>query len=445
MSGSNWSRRDVLRGTGMAVAAGAVAPIAGALEHPMLRGKPASANDKIVVGLIGCAGMGSANIQSLMRFDDVEIAALCDVDSNRIPGDYKRIQDKYGKEPAVFADYRKLLERKDIDVVVIATPDHWHALNLIEACEAGKDSLCEKPISHNIVEAVSMTGAARRYKRVVQVNTWQRSGREFTDAIEFVRQGKIGKVKHCRAWVTDWFRAGKVAPSAPPAGLDYDFWTGPAAMIPYRPNHVHFNWRWFMNYGGGLTTDWGVHMMDIALLGMSKGQDLPMPTEVTAYGGRWAFPDDDRDAPDTTVALYRFADPEFVMEWNVCRDTPGKPGQGAEWIGSNGQTVRAWRGGWTVLDNEGKAMPKESLGDAADHARDFLDCVKSRKMPRADLASVAQSTIVCHLANVALEAGETVTWDKARMDLVGKAGRDRLPYARPYRRPWKLPRYRWSG
>lgn len=437
----NMTRREMLQRAGAVAAATALPAGLMAMDWTKPTGaewrSQASANDKLVIGLIGCGGMGASNMRNLMGHPDVEVAAVCDVDEARMTGDINDVEKKYGRKPAIFKDYRKMLERKDIDAVIVGTPDHWHALNLIHACEAGKDAYCEKPISHNIVEAVAMANAAKKNSRVVQVGTWQRSTKEFTDALAFVRSGKLGKVSLCRAWITDSFRAGKQKPSTPPASLDYDMWTGPAALLPYSPNHVHFNWRWFMNYGGGMSTDWGVHMMDIALLGMVQGQDLPMPSEVAAFGGRLAILDDDRDAPDTTEAIYHFKNPDFVLKWSILRDHPGKPGHGTEFVSNDGKTLRVWRGGWTVLDADGKELPKEESAPPPDHWRDFIDCCKTRKKPRADLASVAQTTIVCHLANVALYSGETVRWDKAKMDLVGKAGRNTQQYRREYRKGYK--------
>ncbi|MBC8065870.1 MAG: Gfo/Idh/MocA family oxidoreductase, partial [Chlorobia bacterium] len=174
------SRRDVIRGATAAAAVGALAPLANAVDSPSWKRMSQSPNDRLTLGLIGCGGMGAANMRSLMGFADVEVAALCDVDSRRITGDFKTVKDKYGKDPAVYSDYRKILDRKDIDAVIVGSPDHWHALHFIHSCEAGKDSYCEKPLSHNLVEAVHMAGAQERFKRIVQVGTWQRSGKEFT-------------------------------------------------------------------------------------------------------------------------------------------------------------------------------------------------------------------------------------------------------------------------
>ncbi|MEQ1935611.1 MAG: Gfo/Idh/MocA family oxidoreductase [Fimbriimonadaceae bacterium] len=319
---NNISRRKFIQRSATA-AAGLGLGVSALASESATSKRMQGANDKIVFGLIGCGGMGMANANNFMGHPDVEIAAVCDVDTARMPGDVKKIEEKYGRRPEIFRDYRKMLERKDIDAIIVGSPDHWHALNLIHACEAGKDVYCEKPISYSIQEAKAMTAAQDHFKRVVQVGTWQRSDREFTDAIAYVRSGKLGKIVHCRAWIADGTRIGKRRVSTPPTSLDYDMWIGPAKMVPYQDNRVHWNWRWVLNTGGGLTTDWGVHMMDIALLGMSSGQDLVMPNKVTATGGNWAITGDDRDAPDTIEALLTFNNPDFAMTWSVIRASLG--------------------------------------------------------------------------------------------------------------------------
>ena len=400
------------------------------------------ANDKIVLGLIGCGGMGAQNMRTLADKPEISVAALCDVDKDRMPDDIKFVTQKYGKAPDLYSDYRKMLERKDIDAVIVGTPDNWHALNLIHAVEAGKDAYCEKPISHDIVEAKSMDAAVKHHKKIVQVGTWQRSTSEFISAVAYVRSGKLGKIVTARAWKTDDAQVGHVAPSVPPANLDYEMWTGPASLIPYAPNHVHSNWRWFLNYGTGMTGDWGVHMMDIALLGMTPDTDMPMPDEVSSFGGKFAYPNDDRTVPDTVQTLMRFSKSNFVLHWQTGRDFPGRPDHGTEWVSADGRTVRVWRGGWEILDPKGEQLPKERATATNDHWQNWIDCVKSREQPRSNLASMAQTTIVCHLANVSVLCGETVRWSKDKMDIVGKAGRDTSSYMREYRKPWKLPIYK---
>jgi predicted dehydrogenase len=398
-----------------------------------------AANDKIVLGLIGCGGMGAVDMRTLMEKPEIEVAALCDVDSDRMTSDIIDVEMMYGKKPGIYSDFRKMLERKDLNAVIIGTPDHWHALPLIMACEAGLDAYCEKPISHDINEAKAMDGAVKHFKKIVQVGTWQRSTSEFTSAVDYVRSGKAGKIILVRAWKTDDFRVGNLPPSTPPSNLDYEMWNGPAAFMPYAPNHVHSNWRWFLNYGTGMTGDWGVHMMDIGLLGMSPNTDLPMPVEVTSFGGKFAYPDDGRTAPDTVQTIMKFKDPDFILHWQTGRDFPGRPDHGTEFVSADGKTVRVWRGGWEVLDKDGTQLPKERTPHTNDHWQNWVDCLKSREQPRSNLASMAQTTITCHLANVSYLAGQTVRWSKQKMDLVGKAGRDTGSYYREYRKPWQLP------
>lgn len=441
MADKNLTRRDFLRKS--AVTAAGVSLSSGVFAETFSGGRgleSRSANDKVVCGLIGCGGMGAANMRNLMNFADFEVAAICDVDTRRMTNDYNDVDKKYGRKPDVYGDYRKMLERKDIDVVIVGTPDHWHALNFIHACQAGKDIYQEKPISHNITEANRMAEAQAKYKRIVQVGTWQRSDVEFMSSIDLVRSGKMGKIVHCRAWIADGTKLGRKKPSPVPIEFDYDMWVGPAKFVPYQDNIVHWNWRWMLNTGGGLTTDWGVHMMDIALLGMSKGIDLVMPSKVAATGGLWAIQDDDRDAPDTMEAILTFDDPTFAMTWSVLRDHPGKPGHGTEFVSADGRTVRCWRGGWTVLDPDGKELPKEPVkGYDTNHWRNWLDCIKTRERPRADLASVAQTTNCCHLVNAALFSGEQVHWDESKKDIVGKAGKNTSAYSRHNRKGYELP------
>lgn len=416
---------------------------ASALGARLARGDdpPKSAAKVPVVGLIGAGGMGRHDMGVFMD-QKIPIAAVCDVDAKHAGEAADQVEKKQGKRPETYKDFRKLLDRKDIDAVIIGTPDHWHALNLIHAADAGKDVYCEKPISHNIVEGRAMVEAARKNKRVVQVGTWQRSTREFVDAIAYVRSGKLGKVTTCRAWKTDDNQLGHNSPTAPPESLDYDFWIGPAEKVPYTGKNAHYSWRWFFNTAAGMTGDWGVHMMDIALLGMSKDTDLVMPTEVTSYGGALAYPGDDRTTPDTQLALMKF--PEFVLQWETGRrGLDGGPDHGTEFIAADGKALMVWRGGWWIKDAKGKEIEKpKSEGEyhgLTSHVQDFLTCIESRDQPRSHLASMYQTTTVCHLANVSYLAGQTVRWDKAKNDLVGDAGRDALAYQREYRNPWKLP------
>ena len=400
------------------------------------------ANDRIVLALIGAGGMGRGNMGDLQNRPNVEIAAVCDPDRNHMAQAAEMVEKKSGRRPAQLKDFRRVLDMKDVDGVIIATPDHWHALPMILACQAGKDVHQEKPISHNIWEGRQMANAAKRHGSVVQVNTWQRSTQHFVDAIDYARSGKLGKISIVRAWKTDNARVGQQQPKAPPAELDYELWVGPAAFEPYRENRAHYNWRWYMNYGSGMTGDWGVHMIDIAALGMSPDDDnLVMPTSVSSYGGKFLAPEDDRTAPDTHVALYEY--PDFVMQWETHAGGYGMDGggdHGAEFLGTNGRLM-VDRGGWQLWDRDNKPMEKvASDRKVNDHNGNFLDCMRTRRQTRAPIESLHKTTTLCHLANLAMLAGHTIEWDAAREVVTNdRRAMDLLPYRRPYRKPWTLP------
>src|SRR5262245_31247741 len=262
MSGMN---RRIFLG---AAAAGLAAPFALADDK-----KTVSANDKVRVALVGCGGMGRANLHDFMRVPDFEIVALCDPDPAHIKGAAQDVEK--AKRPTeklqTEKDFRKIIDRKDIDAVIVGAPDHWHAYVLIAACAAGKDVYCEKPLSHNIVEGRKMVEAARKNNRVVQIGTQQRSGQHFKDAVKYVQDGKLGDVTLCRTWITNrhWPDfIGSPPDSDPPTGVDYDLWLGPAPKRAFNCNRFHHQFRWFWDYGSGLCNDWGVHLNDIILWAM---------------------------------------------------------------------------------------------------------------------------------------------------------------------------------
>lgn len=431
------SRRQFVQNAATATAALAATP--------RLLAQSRGANEKIVLGLIGCGGMGRSNMNSFLKRPGVELAAVCDVDEKHLEQASADVVKAGRPAPTVFKDYRKLLERKDVDAVIIATPDHWHAVPFIDACEAGKDIYCEKPISHSFVEARAMMAAAKHFKRVVQVGTWQRSVPHFQKAIEFVQSGALGEISVCRAWFVNptggWLKSiGREPAQTPPASLDWDFWLGPAPKVPYTPNRAHFHWRWFFDYGGGLMTDWGVHMIDIVLLGMRDTD----PLTVSAAGGKFVL-DDDRDTPDTMQALYRF--PKWNLIWenrfNNGRGLDGGRGHGAEFIGSKGTlVVDRTDYQWFPEKSEHAGPPPSPKGENT-HWQNFLDCVRSREKPRSDIESMGKTTLLCHLGNIALRTEQVLRWDAAKQDIANKAVvKNCHSYERPYRAPWKLRQFK---
>jgi predicted dehydrogenase len=431
-----YNRRSFLK-TSVLAAAGAAT-----LSHRAFA-QSRGANDKIVLGLIGVGIMGRDNLRQLLKLPNVECAVICDVDrahAERAVGEVLKLQTR---QPEICGDFRRVLDRKDIDAVVISTPDHWHAIPFIAACEAGKDIYCEKPISHSFVEAKAMAAAARHFKRVVQVGTWQRSVPHFQQAVEFIRAGKLGRVQVCRAWATHTPKpVGHHQPTVPPAELDWDFWLGPAPKHPYQVNRCHYLWRWFYETGGGLIADWGVHMIDIALLAMNDWD----PISVHSEGGIYAT-DDDRDTPDTLQVIYRF--PKWQLLWehrhgnNQGLDTQGKDA-GVSFVGDKG-TLMVDRSAvrWFPLDTDEEVEgPGESRRGENTHWQNFADCIRSREVPRADIASLARTTMMCHLGNISYQSGATVRWDAATQDIANRAARQTMAYERDYRKPWKLRHYK---
>ena len=437
------SRRQFLETGGKAaLGVGLGMAVADALATPTYAQEPkVSANERIQVGIIGVGGMGEGNMNDFMKHAEVEVAAVCDVHQGRLDRAVGLVDKKYGRKPMAVKDFRRVMDMKDIDAVVISTPDHWHALPFIYACETGKDVFCEKPISHDIVEGRAMLGAAKRYKRVVQINTWQRSAGHFRDAIDFVRSGKMGKISVCRAWTFNHAGLGKNPLKPPPHDLDWDFWLGPAPKVPYHDKIDPFDWRWYFDYGSGLTGDWGVHVIDIVLLGMNAWH----PLEVASYGGKLrCAPDDDQTTPDTQIAIFKF--PGFVMHWEMHWADDGFDGggsHGSEWIGEKGKLI-VDRGGikWMPFGDYPGPERKNPYGD---HIGDFLENVKTRGKCRSDIESMYCTTTVCHLANLAYLHGKSIRWDGQKGVVVGdRKAMDVQSYRREYRKPWKLPTYKMA-
>jgi predicted dehydrogenase len=406
---SRINRRRFL-GTSAAVAAGLAGSWARADQQ-----KKVSPNEKVVVALIGCGGMGRADLHDFVRLPDFEIAAVCDVDTNHTKealNDLKQ-RNRPTHKVQVETDFRRVLERRDIDAVIVGTPDHWHPYVLIAACAANKDVYCEKPLSHNIVEGRAMVTAARRHQRVVQIGTQQRSGKHFQDAVQFVHSGKLGTITMCRTWITNGSPpegAGNPPDSEPPAGLDYDFWLGPAPKRPYNRNRCHYNFRWFWDYGNGLCNDWGVHLNDIILWGMQ----VQAPLSVAAIGGKQEMKDNS-DTPDTLDVYYEY--PGFTHVYTVRR---GRTlfgfhglGHGMEFQGTNG-TLTLDRGHW-VIAPQGERMTAEKHGGSDQHfphVQNFLHCIRNRNEKTAsDIEDMHRATTTCHLANIAYKVQRRIYWD----------------------------------
>src|ERR1700712_457412 len=271
-------------------------------------------SDQLNIGAIGINGMGWADVTAALKLPGVNLVALCDIDKNVLD---KRMNDLVKmkvdtSKVKTYSDYRQVLDRKDIDAVIIGTPDHWHALIMMNACAAGKDVYVEKPVGNSIGECRAMIDAQQHYKRAVQAGQWQRSQQHFKDAVDFVQSGQLGNIRTVKVWCYQgWMKPGPVVPdSQPPAGVDFAQWLGPAPKRSFNSSRFHFNFRWFWDYAGGLMTDWGVHLLDYGLLGMKA----EVPKTIAALGGNFAYPDLYEETPDTLTTLYEFD--HFNLVWD---------------------------------------------------------------------------------------------------------------------------------
>lgn len=401
------------------------------------------ANDRINIGVIGVKGMGMSNLKSFLKNDGVECVAICDVDRNILEQRASETKEIQGKIPELFGDYRKMLERKDLDAVIIGTPDHWHCLPMVEACQSGLDVYVEKPMANSIQEVDLMISAQKRYKSVVQVGQWQRSDPHWKSAVDFVQSGKLGKIRTVKAWIyVDWKGGIPVVPDEPvPEGVDYDFWLGPAPKRPFNKHRFHFNFRWFWDYAGGLMTDWGVHLLDYALYGMNQY----VPNSVMSTGGKYAFPDDARETPDTQFAIYEFDD--FGLVWEstigIGQGIYGR-NHGVAYIGELGSLV-VNRQGWEVIPENLKGKPmmeavpltgRKGASGLDLHVQDFLGCMKSREVPNASVEIGGHIARIAHLGNIALRTGHKIFWDNGM--IIGDEEAKAYTQA-SYRAPWKLP------
>ena len=406
----NNSRRDFIRSASTMVAAAAMPSALNAFP------KLVAPSDRLNVAAIGINGMGWADLTAMLKNPAAQCVALCDVDKNVLDKRAAELAQK-GIKVKTYSDYRKLLENKDIDAVIIGTPDHWHALQMTEACAAGKDVYVEKPIGNSIAECNAMVAAQERHQRVVQVGQWQRSQQHFKDAIDFVYSGKLGQVRLVKAWAyMGWMKSIPKKPDGtPPTGVDYDMWLGPALKRPFNPNRFHFNFRWYWDYAGGLMTDWGVHLLDYAFLGMKAQR----PKSIMAAGGKFAYPDDAAETPDTLTTVYEFDG--FNIQWEHAIGIDGGPygrDHGIAFIGNNGTLVLD-RGGWEVIPEKDKmeAVPRKlKVDDGLDlHTKNFVEVIKSRKFSdlHTPIQAGANVAINAQMGNIAFKTGKKIYWDAA--------------------------------
>jgi predicted dehydrogenase len=395
-----------------------------------------SPNERINIAVMGVRGRGKGIAAEFAGMKDSRVVAVCDVHENVIPAVVKIVEEKQGNSPPrVEKDVRRLLDDKSIDALAIAAPNHWHALATLWACQRGKDVYVEKPISHNVWEGRKMVQAARKYDRIVQVGTQRRSAPHWTAAVDLVQSGTLGKVSLARAWVIQKrVNIGKAGGEQPiPPGVDYDLWLGPAPMKPLTRMNLHYDWHWFWDYGGGELANNGIHMLDVArrLIGVES------PTAVASGGGKFYF-DDDQETPDTQVVTYEFPGVSLVWEHRTWSNFGIEGhGSGVAVYGDKGTLVINDKG-WQVTA-DGKVTDSGGGSEMEfPHLQNFLDCVKTRKRPNADIEIGHRSTTLCHLGNISQRLGRKLVWDGAKEQFPHDDDANRL-LGREYRRPFVVP------
>jgi predicted dehydrogenase len=411
------------------------------------------------VGLIGCGWYGKCDLIRLIQIAPVEVVSLCDVDKKMLAeaADIVAHRQASKKTPRTFSDYREMLKAKDIDLVLIATPDHWHALPMIAAVESGVDVYVQKPISLDIAEGQAMLAAARKHERVVQVGTQRRSTPHLIEARDqIIREGKLGKVGSVEVYCYYHMRNNSNPPdTAPPDYLDWEMWTGPAPMRPYNSIIHPRGWRAFTEYGNGIMGDMCIHMYDMARWMLELG----WPKRVSSAGGILVSKGTKANIADTQIATFDFGDLEIVWQHRTWGDAPDpKYPWGATFYGEKGTLKASVMGYDFVPHGEGKAIHREVKYEFDEfpedrtekdlerhvapairgHMKDFLQAIASRGRPVADIEEGYISTTSCILANMSMQLGRTLTWDPKAGRVVGDDEANRL-LTRPYRGPWVHP------
>lgn len=404
------------------------------------------ANEQPKVGLIGCSGRSQSLVREFRKLG-IPFLAVCDVDEKRLA----RGKDLAGGEDVkAYKDYRKLLEHKGLDAVIIATPPHWHALPFVDACKAGLDIYCEKPLAVSVWEGQQMVKAARKYNRVVQCGTQSHSAENFIEGVRLIQEGYIGQVQKAASWSLRNNNPKGMGPakiSEPPKHLDWDLWLGPLPKMPYFPQRCHGGFRWFWATDGGWMTDWGVHQLDIILWALQETD----PQAVSAEGGKFFFTDCS-ETPDTLDTVFKFKDKlvHFTVRSGNAFNPGHEPkmntwaGYGIEFYGSKGTLFldRDRLIVWPEDDPYGKGT--KAINQTADyrvmtkrHIQDFLEKIKTRERCVCDVEVCHKASNICHIGSIAYRTGERLTWDGETETITNKPALNSW-LRRPYREPWKL-------
>lgn len=410
------------------------------------------ANDRINAAVLGVNGRGMTHVQSLMAQNNVDVKILCDPDLNVLQKRQKEVREIYGKEVQIEQDLRRVMDNKDIDVVTIASPNHWHALSVIWACQAGKDVYVEKPGSHNVWEGRKMVEAAQKYNRIVQHGVQLRSSPAVKEAISLIREGYIGRVYMARGLVFRWRGdIGNKGFSSIPEGLDYDLWTGPAPKRPFSENLVHYNWHWHWDYGNGDVGNQGIHETDLCMWGL----DVGLPTKITSMGGKFLW-DDCKEVPEVLTSIYHYPDENKIIQFEVrpwCTNTEDGVKVGNIFYGDKGiLVVDGYDSYKTFLgknrepgksgkdSNESLSEMDRGLGGTDGHFANFIEAVRKQdpSILNAPVETAHLSSALAHLGNIAYRLERVLTFNPNSEKFVNDAEAD-LMLSRNYREGFEIP------
>jgi predicted dehydrogenase len=396
-------------------------------------------NERVVMGMIGVGVMGTGRLNELMKLGDVDIAAVCDVDQSHREKAAEEVLKLQGRRPDTYLDFRRLLERKDLDAVAVVTPDHWHAIPTIQACQAGKDVFVEKPLSYAVREGSAMVEAARSSKRVTQMGIHIHNDLpNYRRVVELVQSGSLGRVSRVHCWKTSSTKSrGNPPDSDPPPGLDYDFWLGPAPKRPYNPLRSHRTFRHFWDYSGGTFIDFWCHITDVVFWAL----DLKAPRGISASGGRF-FVNDATETPDVLEAVLDFPELTLIFTYHP-NPLPGLDHMGhigCVFQGTEATLVTNYHKHEVLVDGK-KTLdfprPEPSIPDSPGHLREFVDAVKSRAETTCNVGYGHRVTSAGLLANIAYRTGEKIYWNERLGTIAGSPNAARL-LERTYRKPWGL-------
>jgi len=444
---NNTSRRDFIAATMTGTLAAVATPLVSAGEKiinmpTVVPSESFGANDRIRVAVLGVNQRGKSHIQELMKQKNTELALLCDPDMVLLKQRAKEFEETYKRKIAVEQDFRKVFENKDIDAVTLATPNHWHALQVILACQAGKDVYVEKPATHNIYEGRKMIEAAYKYNRIVQHGVQLRSSVAIREAVQHLRDGLIGRVYMARGLVYRWRPdIGNKGISKIPEGLDYDLWCGPAPMVPFTHNLVHYNWHWHWNYGNGDVGNQGIHETDLCMWGLGVNS---LPERITSMGGKFLF-DDCKEVPEIQTSIYHYPKERKIIQFEVrnwCTNLEDGAGVGNIFYGDKGYLVVKGYGTYNTYFGE-KREPGPSRseeGELSLHFTNWLDAIRARDMSiqNAPVETGHLSSALAHLGNISYRLGRQLEFDPVAEQFVGDEDANRMR-TREYRQPFILP------